>query len=172
MADRVQLFALPSVPGTVATSAGIITRMTFHSTATAWEIAGLAGLLALIAVFAVSSESQKTLRLWIRHRAEHRIAAATSFEIRRRARTATCGRRWTKASARDIRQAAATLRASKAGLPEVMMITRLDRLEAPGRDLKDEGKSSSVRSNANETHAPLEIVQEAIDRGTAKSASL
>lgn len=159
MTGRVQLMTLPSVPATVATGAAIATRMTFHQTAVTWGVAGLTGLLALIAVFAVSPEVQKTLRLWIRHRAEHQIAAATSYEIRRRSRAATCGRRWTKEGANDVRRAAVGFTKSEVSLREVMLISRIDRLGAAGQQPDNGGHSSPNDGKDAETRAPLEIVR-------------
>jgi hypothetical protein len=133
--------------------------MVFHHTAITWGMACLAGLLALVGVFAVSPEAQKTLRLWIRYRAEHRIAAATSYQIRRWTRAATCGRRWTKAGASDIRQAAAEFgKAQVVNLHEVMLISRIDPRTA-GQYLNDGSHSSSNDGNDIETRAPLEIVR-------------
>jgi hypothetical protein len=159
MADRLQRVALPSVPATAATSAGIAAKLVLHDTAAAWAIASLAGLLTLIAIFAASSECQKTLRVWIRHRAEHRIAGAKSFEIRRRARVATSGPRWSKAGAREVRQAAASFRGSAVDLSDVMLITRIDRLGAPRQRLQD-GYSRPHPGEDNGIRVPLEVVQE------------
>jgi len=150
---------LASVPATVATGAAIATRMILHQTAITEGVAGLSGLLALIAVFAVSPETQKTLRLWIRYRAEHRIAAATSYQIRRRTRAATCGRRWTKEGANDIRQAAAEFSLPQVSLHEVMLISRIDRPVAAGQQLNDCGHSSSSSGKNPDMRAPLEIVR-------------
>jgi hypothetical protein len=172
MANRIQLFALPSVPGTVATGAWLTARLTLHDTAAACVIAALAGLLALIGVFVVSPETQKTLRLWIRHRAEHRIAAATSFEIRRRAWAATRGRAWTRASANEIRQAGAKFNVSKVTLSEVMLITRMGQLEKAGITRKAENGPSSREINDDVARVPLEIVQDALEQGSEKSASV
>lgn len=123
-AGRMTGLALPTVPATAATSAGIAVKMIFHETSAAWGMASLVGLLALLGVFAVSPEAQETLRLWISHRAEHRLAAAASFEIRRRIKAATCGKRWTRSSADDIRKAAATYNRTSINLPEIMRIIR------------------------------------------------
>jgi hypothetical protein len=124
---RVGVLALPSVPATAATGAGIAVRITFHDPALAWAIAGLAGLLTLLGIFVVSAEAQETIRVWIRHRAEHRLAAAEAFEIRRRIRAATCGKRWTARSAAKIRQDAAACERPSISLEEIMRITRPDR---------------------------------------------
>jgi hypothetical protein len=158
MTGRVQLMTLASVPATVATGAAITTWMIFRQTAMTEGVAGLSGLLALIAVFAVSPETQKTLRLWIRYRAEHRIAAAKSYQIRRRTRAATCGRRWTKAGANDVRQAAAEFSEPQVSLHEVMLISRIDR-PAAAEQLNDCGHSSSRSGKDTDTHALLEIVR-------------
>lgn len=118
--------ALTSIPASVATCAGIAFRLTFHDPGLAVGMATLVGTLALISVLLGSSEAQRTVRVWIRHRAEHRLAAADAFEVRRRIRTATCGRRWTEASAAKIRQDAAACERPSISLPEIMRITRLD----------------------------------------------
>ena len=124
--SKIRLGALPlrSVPATAAASTGTAVRLILHEPALAWGMAGLVGLLALLGVFAVSAEAQATMRLWIRHRAEHRLAAVESFEIRRRIRAATSGRRWTQASATKIRQDAAECERPTTSLTEVMRITR------------------------------------------------
>lgn len=160
MTGRVQIITLASVPAPVATGAAIATKMVFHQTAITWGMACLTGMLALIGVFAVSPEAQKTLRLWIRYRAEHRTAAATSYQIRRWTRAATCGRRWTKAGANDIRQAAAEFsKAQVVSLQEVMLISRIDQ-HAAGQYLNDGDQSSSSDGNDIETRAPLEVVRQ------------
>jgi hypothetical protein len=159
MTSRVQLVTLASVPATVATGAAIATRTIFHQTAITEGIAALAGLLALVAVFAVSPETQKTLRMWIRYRAEHRIAAATSYQIRHWTRAAICGRRWTKAGANDIRQAAAEFSKPQVGLHEVMLISRIDRHTVAGQQQNDCEPSSSSGGNDTDARAPLEIVR-------------
>jgi|ERR1035437_883575 hypothetical protein len=159
MTGRVQLVTLASVPATVTTGATIATRMIFHQTAITWGTGGLAGLLALIAVFAVAPETQETLRTWIRFRAEHRIAAITSYQLRRWTRAATRGRHWTKAGANDIRQAAAELSKSLVSLHDVMLISRMDRPDEAGRQLNDAGRSSSNGGKDMEARVPLEIVR-------------
>jgi len=160
MASRMQLLTLPSVPATAATASGIVARITLHDTAAAGAIAGLAGLLALIAVFAVSPESQKTVRLWIRHRAEHTIARAESFEIRRNARAATCGRSWTRDGAREIREAAASSERPVVSLPDVMRITRLNHLDAAEQRSQNGGAPDSDIGENGNVRAPLEVVQD------------
>ena len=67
-------------------------------------LAGLVGLLTLLA----SEEAQRTIRTWIQHRAETRIAAG-AYRIRCQIRAATCGPRRTTADAAQIRDTAATL---------------------------------------------------------------
>lgn len=99
-------------------------RIIFHDSAFALGIAGLAGVLALLGVVAVSAPTQETIRLWIRHRAEHKLAAAERFAIMRRIRAGTGGRRWTKGSAAAIRSSAAAYTSPVASLPEIMRITR------------------------------------------------
>jgi hypothetical protein len=158
MTGRVQIITLASAPAPVATGAAIATRMVFHQTAITWGIACLTGLLTLIGVFAVSPEAQKTLRLWIRYRAEHRIAAATSFQIRRWTRAATSGRRLTKAGDSDIRRMAAEFSKPQVSLHEVMLLSRIDQ-PAAGQYLNDGGHSSFSGGKDTEARAPLEIVR-------------
>jgi hypothetical protein len=154
-----KVLALPSLPATAATGSGIAARVTLHDTTTALLIAGLAGLLALIAVFAVSPECQKTLRLWIRHRAEHRIAGAKSFEIRRRARAATCGRRWTKDGAKEIREATVSSGSAAVDLSDVMRITRLYQRGTAEWRSQDGCVPASDASDNGSTHGSLEVLQ-------------
>jgi len=66
----------------------------------------------------------RTIRKWIRHRAETRIAAADAYRIRRQIRAATCGLRWTTADAARIRDTAAALNPDHSSLAEIMRITR------------------------------------------------
>lgn len=120
------LLTLPSVPATVAASTGVAFRLTFHEADLAIGMAALTGTFALFSVLLVSPEAQRTIRMWIRHRAEHRLAAAEAFEIRRRIRAATCGRRWSAASAVKIRQGAEACKRPNISLPKVMQITRTD----------------------------------------------
>jgi hypothetical protein len=97
--------------------------------------------------------------MWIQYRAEHRIAAATSYQIRRWTRAATCGRRWTKAGAYDIRQMAAEFSKPQVSLHDVMLISRIDRPAAAGQQLNDCGHSSSRSDKDTDARAPLEIVR-------------
>jgi len=46
--------------------------------------------------------TQRTIRKWIWHRAETRIAAADAYRIQRQIRAATCGLRWTTADAAGL----------------------------------------------------------------------
>lgn len=116
--------SLAGVPATTTISGWIAIRLIFHDSAIAWAIASLAGLFSFAAVVIASTEVQRTIRLWIYFRAEHRLSAAEAFVVRRQISRATCGRRWTSAGAADIRQAAAVYGRSS-GLPEIMRLTRL-----------------------------------------------
>ncbi len=133
--------------------------MISHETAVAWGIACLVGLLTLLGVFAVSAEAQKTVRLWIRHRAEHRLAAAMSFETRRRVQAATCGRRWTKSSAGEIRKAAAAYDQIGISLPEIMRITRGETSAATALELSNGNHNRSQVPGADgAARGPLGVV--------------
>ena len=110
------------LPAATATSSWLAARFLTHDAALALGLAGLAGLLTVLA----SAEAQRTIRTWIRHRAETRIAAAEAYRIRRQIRAATCGPRWTTAEAARIRDAAAALNSESLGLAEIMRITRDD----------------------------------------------
>jgi hypothetical protein len=159
MAGRMGGPALPAVPATLASSAGIAVKMIFHETAAAWGMACLVGLLTLLAVFVVSAEAQKTVRLWIRHRAEHRLAAAKSFEIRRQIQAATCGRRWTKSSADKVRKAAEAYDQISTSLPEIMRITRGQTLAPTVRELGNGNHNGSqVAGGDGATRGRLEVV--------------
>lgn len=116
--------SLSGIPATATISGWIALRLIFHDSAIAWAIAGPVGLLSLAAIVVASAEAQKTIRLWIRYRAEHRISAAEAFAVRRQISRATCGRHWTSAGASDIRNAAAAY-GRPSGRPEIMRITRL-----------------------------------------------
>jgi hypothetical protein len=116
--------SLAGVPATTTISGWIAIRLIFHDSAIAWAIASLAGLFSFAAAVIASTEVQRTIRLWIYFRAEHRLSAAEAFLVRRQMSRATCGRRWTSAGAADIRQAAAAYGRSS-GLPEIMRLTRL-----------------------------------------------
>ncbi len=102
-------------------------------------MAGLGGLLALLAVFAVSAEAQQTIRWWIAHRPEGKVASAEAFETKRRVRTATCGKRWIAASAAEIRKAAVAY-TRPSNLPEIMRITRLYSSDGVPTDLAASGQ--------------------------------
>ena len=106
------------------TSSWLAVRFLGHDPAAAVLLAAMSGLLALVIALLASPEVQKTARTWIRHRAEVRIAAAEAFDIRRRSRARTCGRRWSRAGAEQIRKAAAAPDQSRASLAEIMRITR------------------------------------------------
>ncbi|HEY3879337.1 MAG TPA: hypothetical protein VGM12_12135 [Trebonia sp.] len=80
----------------------------------------LVGFLTLLA----SAEAQRTIRTWIRHRAETRIAAAEAYRIRRQVRAATAGPRMTTTAAAQVRNAAAALNPDRPNLAEIMLITR------------------------------------------------
>jgi hypothetical protein len=108
------------LPAATATSTWLAGRFLGHDPASALKLAGLAGLLTLLA----SAEAQRTIRTWIRHRAETRIAAAEAYRIRRQTRAATCGPRWRTADAARIRETAATLNPDHPSLAEIMRITR------------------------------------------------
>jgi hypothetical protein len=108
------------LPAAAATSSWLAGRLLCHEAALALALAGLVGLLTLLA----SAEAQHTIRTWIRHRAETRIAAAEAYRIRRQIRAATCGPRWTAADAARIRDTAVTLNPDHLGLAEIMRITR------------------------------------------------
>jgi hypothetical protein len=170
MTERAQLIALPTVPATAATSAGIAARLVLHDAAVAWGISGVAGLLALIAVIAVSAETQRTLRTWIQHRAEHRVAAAISFAIRRQARAATCGKRRNNASAKEVRRAASKVDWSTAGLADIMVITRMDRGRVVEPD-RDRQEGSADDRDECEGRAALEMIQGSYEQSSARSAS-
>jgi hypothetical protein len=108
------------LPAATATSSWLAGRLLGHDAALALGLAGLVGLITLLA----SAEAQRTIRTWIRHRAETRIAAADAYRIRRQIRAATCGLRWTTANAARIRDTAAALNPDHPSLAEIMRITR------------------------------------------------
>src|SRR5690242_11628850 len=88
--------ALPSVPAVLPVSTQVVVRHMLHQSGWPWEVTALACVTSLLVALAISPEFQRTLRLWILHRPEHRLAAAESFAIRRRIRAATAGRRWSQ----------------------------------------------------------------------------
>lgn len=108
------------LPAATATSSWFTGRLLGHGVPQSLGLAGLVGLLTLLA----SAEVQHTIRTWIRHRAETRIAAAEAYRIRHQIRAATCGPRWSTAEATRIRDTAATLDSHHSDLAEVMRITR------------------------------------------------
>ena len=108
------------LPAATATSSWLTGRLLGHDASLSLGLAGLIGLLTLLA----SPEVQRTIRTWIRHRAESRIAAAEAYRIRHQIRAATCGPRWTAAEATQIRSTAATLDSHHSDLTEIMRITR------------------------------------------------
>ncbi len=108
------------LPAATATSSWLAVRILGHEPALALGAAGLAGLLTLLA----SAEVQRTIRTWIRHRAETRIAGAEAYRIRRQVRAATCGPRWTAADAALIRETAGAADPGQPSLAEIMSITR------------------------------------------------
>jgi len=121
-------------------------KVVFHDSVLAFGLAALAGVLTLLAVVAVSTPAQETIRLWIRYRAEHKLAAAERFAVRHRLRAGTYGRRWTRGSAAQIRNSAAAYRSSDTNLPEIMRITRQPDATAPssGRAAANSGGLSAV----------------------------
>ncbi len=108
------------LPAATATSSWLAGRLLCHEATLALGLAGLVGLLTLLA----SAEAQHTIRTWIRHRAETRIAAAEAYRIRRQIRATTCGPRWATAGAARIRDTAVTLNPDHPSLAEIMRITR------------------------------------------------
>jgi hypothetical protein len=114
------------------TSSWLTVRLLGHDPGAAELLAVMSGLLALVITILASPEVQETARTWIRHRAEGRIAAAEAFDRRRRSRARTYGRRWSRGSAEQIRQAAAAPDQSRASLAEIMRITRNREQTAPG----------------------------------------
>jgi uncharacterized membrane protein YcjF (UPF0283 family) len=130
-----------------------------HSVAAGWGVAGLTALLALAGVFAVAPESQQTLRLWIRYRAQHRMAAAISFSIRRQVRSVTCRSHGTKVGASDVTRAVAKVSWSTTELANLINITRIDEIDQAAA----EDSSVSVAASkilVDEVRPPLEIVQD------------
>jgi hypothetical protein len=100
------------------TLTGIVTKLAFHDTVLALGLACVAGVLALVAVALVSPEAQKTVRLLIRYRAEHKLASAEAFEIKQRIVAATCGKRWRRGEADQIRLTASIY-------PRTVLITQI-----------------------------------------------
>jgi hypothetical protein len=151
--------ALAYVPAAAATGTGIAIKIIFHDSVLACEMAAVVGVLTVLGVFIVSAQAQETIRLWIRHRTEHRLAAAEAFEIKRRIRAATWGRRWTMRSAAQIRNNAATYPRPGSNLAEIMRITRQPGPAAPpGRDAASDEQSLAAASGDGIARAPLEIV--------------
>src|SRR5512146_843079 len=113
-----------SVPMAATASGWLAARFLVHDAAAAMVIAGLTGMLTLVAAVLASAQMQETLRTWIRHRAEIKIAAAQASDIRRRSRARTWGPRWTRAGAAEIRQVAASADEQRVSLADIMRITR------------------------------------------------
>jgi len=118
--SRIRGILCGCLPAATATSSWFTGRLLGHDASLSLGLAGLVGLLTLLA----SAEVQRTIRTWIRHRAESRVAAAEAYRIRRQIRAATCGRRWTTVDAARIRDTATTLNPHDPSLAEVMRITR------------------------------------------------
>jgi hypothetical protein len=116
--------ALAYLPAPTVAGTGIAVKIIFHSSALAGLMAGLAGVFTVLGVFAVSAQAHETLRLWIRHHAEHKIAAAEAYETKWRIHAATCGRRWTRDGSAQIRDSAAKYPRTGSSLTEIMAITR------------------------------------------------
>lgn len=108
------------LPAMTATSGWFASRLVVHDAGLALGMAGLVGFLTLLA----STEAQCTIRTWIRHRAETRIAAAEAYRIRHQVRAATSGPRLTTTAAAQVREAAAALNPDRPSLAEIMRITR------------------------------------------------
>jgi hypothetical protein len=139
-------------------------KMLFHDTQVALGMAGVVGTLALLGVCAVSSEAQKTLRLWIKHRAELMVARTERFKIRRLIKAAICGERWTKSGADEIRKAAAAYQRTDISLTEIMRITRGEQtIDASEED--NSFRHGSPAAGDDVTRGPLAIVpqHESID---------
>jgi hypothetical protein len=126
------IVGISAVPAAVTTSSWIAAQLVFNSSVVAWTAASFAGVLSLLAFLVASAELQETIRVWICHRPENRIAAAEAFAIRRRIRKATCGGCWTATRAGRVRSAAVACEHPHADLAEVMRITRLP-LDASGQ---------------------------------------
>ena len=165
------LLALSSIPATSAASTATIFKVIFlRAPALAFGMAGIAGLFSMLGIVLVSSEVQETIRVWIRHRPEKQIAAAESFEIRRRTRAATCGRRWTATRAAKLRQDAAAYKRPGTSLSEIMMITRTGRSTqaSPQPDfLSDKGMTAVLAAKPGD-HADRGFMKES---DTASSTS-
>jgi hypothetical protein len=151
--------ALAYIPAAAATGTGIAIKIIFHDSVFAFGMAAVAGVLAVLGVLAVSAQAQETIRQWIRHRAEHKLAAAEAFEINWRIRAATCGRRWTPGSAARIRTNAANYPRPASNLAEIMRITRQPGPAAsPDPHAASNEQSLPAASGDGIARAPLEIV--------------
>lgn len=108
------------LPAGIITSSSLGMHVLGFGMPLAVVLAVLTGLLTLLA----SAETQRTIRTWIQHRAETEVAAALAYRIRRQARAATCGWRWTTANAARVRDATAALESPEICLAELMRVTR------------------------------------------------
>jgi hypothetical protein len=115
---------LSSISMTASASTWMSVKFISRDSGTSWKMMIFVGLLTAVVVFMASAEMQKTVRTWIRHRSEHRLASAKGYEIRRRSRSATTGPRWTQISAAKIRKDAVDYGQDNTSLAEIMRITR------------------------------------------------
>lgn len=105
---------------TAASGGWFASRLVVHDAGLGLGMAALAGLLTLLA----SPETQRTIRTWIQHRAEARLAAAEAYRIRHLVRAAVSGPRLTATAAAQVRDAAVALAPERPSLAEIMLITR------------------------------------------------
>lgn len=156
------LLGLSSIPPTSAIGTAVAFRAVFREPLLAFGAGGLVCLFATLGIVLVSPDVQRTIRVWIRHHPEHRIAAAKSYEIRRLARAATCGRRWTAKSAAKIRQDAAAYKRSETSLSKIMSITRTNStgLSAPQQNAPDEKDGTQAGGGDHrENHTDLKSMK-------------